>query len=152
MWFYLLYVIMQLQYSFPLLFLSINICITLKFLPFNMPRSVLVLAKNKILCPSEVKFENFHFNQRFSFYTGTKQVVISTTINLHVLWSFWSQKQISTIFRSEVSILMYRDSLLRFMRKWRAIELKVVIIDNRNLHIAVILSPKSSPYDVQKRS
>ena len=36
-------------------------------------------------------------------------------------------------------------------RKWQVLELKFVISANINLYIAVILSPKTSLYDLQKR-
>ena len=51
---------------------------------------------------------------------------------------------------SEIEIRILRQS--RFTRKRKVVELRVVISANINSSIAVILSPKRSPYDLQKLS
>ena len=56
---------------------------------------------------------------------------------------------------AELEILVIascENSFSRFTQKRKVLELRLVINANINSGIAVILSPKSSPYDLQKLS
>ena len=95
----------------------------------------------------------------FSRFTQKRKVVelnnvISAQINLHILvilspqTSLYDLQKLSYEFCDVIAIA--ENGFSRFTQKRKVIELNNVISAQINLHIAVILSPKTSLYDLQK--
>ena len=131
----------------------------------NLPTAVISRTKPNFSTTSRSWVTNFatiaNAKNSFSRFTWKRKLlelkfVISTNINLPTAVilspksSLYDLQKLSCEFSDLIAIA--ENGFSRFMWKRKVVELSNIISAQINLHFAVILSPTTSPYDLQKLS